>query len=240
MYMTGFGNHFATEAVPGALPQGQNSPQHTPFGLYAEQLSGTAFTAPRAHNLRSWLYRLRPSADHAPFTPIEDADAPFAPPTPNRLRWSPPPLPEAEADFIDGLFALAGNGDPARRTGVRATVYAANRSMARVFFNADAEMMIRLRQRQIGEDRVRHVGIIMLAGVDQHRLEIRRGGERVPERRHLHEIGPRGGDQVDPCWCCHTLPLDGICDRRLYIRHPDEGQGPFALRRIIKRSTNGC
>ena len=141
MYMTGFGNHFATEAVPGALPQGQNSPQHTPFGLYAEQLSGTAFTAPRAHNLRSWLYRLRPSADHAPFTPVEDA-APLAPPTPNRLRWSPPPLPEAAADFIDGLFALAGNGDPARRTGVRACVYAANQSMARVFFNADAEMMI--------------------------------------------------------------------------------------------------
>ena len=141
MYMTGFGNHFATEAVPGALPQGQNSPQHTPFGLYAEQLSGTAFTAPRAHNLRSWLYRLRPSADHAPFTPVEDA-APLASPTPNRLRWSPPPPPEAAADFIDGLFALAGNGDPARRTGVRACVYAANQSMARVFFNADAEMMI--------------------------------------------------------------------------------------------------
>ena len=61
-YMTGFGNHFATEAVPGALPLGRNSPQRPAFGLYAEQLSGTAFTAPRHENRRSWLYRLRPSA----------------------------------------------------------------------------------------------------------------------------------------------------------------------------------
>ncbi|HWU49633.1 MAG TPA: homogentisate 1,2-dioxygenase [Asticcacaulis sp.] len=142
MYMTGFGNHFATEAVPGALPQGQNSPQHAAFGLYAEQLSGTAFTTPRAHNLRSWLYRLRPSAGHAPFTPVERAQPNFAPPTPNRLRWSPPPAPDKPADFIDGLFPLAGNGDPAQQSGVCAYVYAANQSMNRVFFNADAEMMI--------------------------------------------------------------------------------------------------
>ena len=67
-YMTGFGNHFATEAIPGALPLGRNSPQKPPFGLYAEQLSGTAFTAPRHENHRSWLYRLRPSAAHPAFT----------------------------------------------------------------------------------------------------------------------------------------------------------------------------
>ena len=68
--MSGFGSHFATEAVPGALPKGRNSPQRPAFGLYAEQLSGTAFTAPRAENRRSWLYRMRPSAAHPPYRPL--------------------------------------------------------------------------------------------------------------------------------------------------------------------------
>ncbi|PTS75279.1 homogentisate 1,2-dioxygenase, partial [Sphingomonas sp. HMWF008] len=72
-YQTGFANHFATEAVPGALPVGRNSPQRPAFGLYAEQLSGTAFTAPRHENRRSWLYRLRPSAAHPAFTRYEGA-----------------------------------------------------------------------------------------------------------------------------------------------------------------------
>src|SRR3954454_20711174 len=94
-YLTGFGNHFATEAVAGALPIGRNSPQKVPFGLYAEQLSGTAFTAPRHENRRSWLYRLRPTASHGPYLPYGAApllrSAPFddLPPTPNRLRWDP-------------------------------------------------------------------------------------------------------------------------------------------------------
>src|SRR3954469_24053351 len=93
-FMPGFGNHFSTEAVPGALPVGRNSPQKPPFGLYAEQLSGTAFTAPRHENRRSWLYRLRPSAEHSPFIPYEGARN-FVPGTvqdplpPNRLRWDP-------------------------------------------------------------------------------------------------------------------------------------------------------
>ena len=96
-YLTGFGNHFATEAVAGALPVGRNSPQKAPFGLYAEQLSGTAFTAPRAENRRSWLYRLRPTAAHAPFAPYGGApllrSGPFdeVAPSPNRLRWDPQP-----------------------------------------------------------------------------------------------------------------------------------------------------
>ncbi|MDZ4376092.1 MAG: homogentisate 1,2-dioxygenase, partial [Phenylobacterium sp.] len=89
-YLTGFGNHFATEAAPGALPQGQNSPQKTPMGLYAEQLSGTAFTAPRAENRRSWLYRLRPSAQHGPYVAFDQGrvrSGPFdeTPPNPNRM-----------------------------------------------------------------------------------------------------------------------------------------------------------
>src|SRR5215468_6868118 len=97
-YLSGFGAHHETEAVKGALPVGQNSPQRTPFGLYAEQISGTAFTAPRAGNLRSWQYRLWPSAMHAPFERIEDGPIRTAPArevecSPNRLRWAPLALP---------------------------------------------------------------------------------------------------------------------------------------------------
>ncbi|HVC11931.1 MAG TPA: homogentisate 1,2-dioxygenase, partial [Burkholderiales bacterium] len=117
-YQTGFGNLHSTEAVPGALPVGQNSPQHAPRGLYAEVLSGTAFTAPRVDNLSTWTYRLRPSAMHAPFKRIADRllrSGPFAEAEtpPNRLRWDPLPLPEAPTDFLDGLATLAGSGDPA-------------------------------------------------------------------------------------------------------------------------------
>src|ERR1044072_1425306 len=94
-YMSGFGGHFASEAVEGALPKGRNSPQRPALGLYAEQLSGTAFTAPRSENRRSWLYRMRPTADHRPFTRYAGAtlfgsQADEAPLAPNRLRWDPP------------------------------------------------------------------------------------------------------------------------------------------------------
>jgi homogentisate 1,2-dioxygenase len=146
-YMTGFGNEFATEAVPGALPVGQNSPQKPPLGLYAEGISGTPFTAPRHANRRSWLYRIRPSADHPPFTPraagllrssFEEAEPPA-----NRLRWAPPPWPQAPQDFVDGLVTLAGAGSPALGAGVGVHLYLAGRSMAdRVFFNADGELLI--------------------------------------------------------------------------------------------------
>jgi homogentisate 1,2-dioxygenase len=147
--MTGFGNHFATEAVAGALPVGRNSPQHVPFGLYAEQLSGTPFTAPRAENRRSWLYRLRPAANHPPYRPYDRAtlirSGPFeeTPPTPNRLRWDPLPMPIEPTDFIDGLVSYCGNGDPSLAIGVGIHLYAANLSMGRrAFTNADGEMLI--------------------------------------------------------------------------------------------------
>jgi homogentisate 1,2-dioxygenase len=148
MYMTGFSSHFSTQAVPGALPVGRNSPQHVPFGLYAEQLSGTAFTAPRAENRRSWLYRMRPAADHRPFVEHTGFDrlitAPFdiGPPSPNRLRWDPPAMPEGDADFLDGLATYAGNGNAAEGVGMAAHVYACNRSMRRAFMNADGELLI--------------------------------------------------------------------------------------------------
>ncbi|HYD45193.1 MAG TPA: homogentisate 1,2-dioxygenase [Phenylobacterium sp.] len=145
-YMSGFGGPHASEAVAGALPVGQNSPQKTPFGLYAEQLSGSAFTAPRHENLRSWLYRLRPSAGHPAYEPIDAGlirTAPFidAAPSPNRLRWSPLEA-RAGADFLDGLVTLCGSGDVAAGQGMAAHLYAADRSMERVFFNADGELLI--------------------------------------------------------------------------------------------------
>ncbi|ONF97406.1 homogentisate 1,2-dioxygenase [Sphingomonas jeddahensis] len=147
-YIPGFGNHVATEAVSGALPVGRNSPQKVPFGLYAEQLSGTAFTAPRAENKRSWLYRLRPTASHPAFTPYPGAahlkTAPFAavPPSPNRLRWDPLPWPGAAVDWIDGLITYGGTGDVAEQTGVGIHLYAATADMDRAFFSADGEMLI--------------------------------------------------------------------------------------------------
>jgi homogentisate 1,2-dioxygenase len=145
----GFGNHVATEAVKGALPPGQNSPQKVPFGLYAEQLSGTAFTAPRAENRRSWLYRLRPSANHGAFVPYENnpglRSAPFTemPASPNRLRWNPHPYPTEKKDFVDSLLTYGGNGDVAAGTGVGIHLYAATASMEkRAFFSADGELLL--------------------------------------------------------------------------------------------------
>jgi homogentisate 1,2-dioxygenase len=146
-YSSGFGNEFASEAITGALPVGQNSPQHVPLGLYAEGISGTPFTAPRAENRRTWLYRQRPSADHRAYRRIDAKglrSGPFTevPPSPNRMRWDPLPLPSEPTDFIDGLHTMAGNGDPALHVGIAIHHYAVNRSMhGRAFFNADAEML---------------------------------------------------------------------------------------------------
>ncbi|HXE20198.1 MAG TPA: homogentisate 1,2-dioxygenase, partial [Castellaniella sp.] len=143
-YMSGFGNEFATEALPGALPVGRNNPQKAPYGLYAEQLSGTAFTLPRHLNRRSWLYRIRPAAMHHPFE-ASSAGARWLnrfdeiPTPPNQLRWDPLPLPDTQAsvDFIDGMTTMGGN------TGCGIHVYAANRSMRdRYFYNADGELLI--------------------------------------------------------------------------------------------------
>jgi homogentisate 1,2-dioxygenase len=146
-YQTGFGNEFATEALPGALPEGRNSPQRCPYGLYAEQLSGTAFTAPRGENRRSWLYRIRPAAMHEPFQPLSHtritSDFNQLPPTPNQLRWGPLPAAKAGTDFIDGLVTMAGNGHPDSQTGCGVHLYVANQSMQRrAFYNADGELLI--------------------------------------------------------------------------------------------------
>jgi homogentisate 1,2-dioxygenase len=146
-YQSGFGNEFATEAVPGTLPVGQNSPQKVAHGLYAEQLSGTAFTAPRSENRRSWLYRIRPAAMHGPFEPFAQSrlhnEFDSGPVTPDQLRWDPLPMPDAPTDFVEGLFTVAGNGGPAAQHGIGVHLYAANRSMdGRFFYDADGELLI--------------------------------------------------------------------------------------------------
>ena len=147
-YQPGFAAEFVTEALPGALPEGQNSPQKATYGLYAEQLSGTAFTAPRHANRRSWLYRLRPAVKHGAFRPREQGllrSAPFdetsTPPDP--LRWDPLPLPSAPTDFVEGIITFAGNGDAAMQEGIGIHVYACNRSMhERFFYDADGELLV--------------------------------------------------------------------------------------------------
>ena len=145
-YQSGFGNTFATEALPGALPAGRNSPQRCPYGLYAEQLSGTAFTAPRSSNRRSWLYRIRPAAVHRPFERIDAAPLNNwlheTRPTPNQLRWDPLPAPERPTDFLEGVLTIAANGDPHMQCGCAVHIYTANRGMgSRVFYDADGELL---------------------------------------------------------------------------------------------------
>ena len=148
-YQSGFGNEYATEAVPGALPQGRNSPQRAPHDLYPELISGTAFTAPRHENRRSWLYRRQPSVVSGRYQPYTQttwqsgADRSVALP-PEPLRWNPMPLDGADAlDFVDGMRTVAANGDVEAQSGIGALMYVAGRSMTRrAFVNADGELLI--------------------------------------------------------------------------------------------------
>ena len=145
--LTGFGNHFESEAVPGALPVGRNSPQQPPLGLYAELLSGAAFTAPRADNRRTWMYRRQPSVVAGAYEPYEQphwksgaASGEHVPPDP--LRWHPVEVPAAPADFVDGIRTVAVNGDPDAHVGIAAHLVLCNRSMQRALVNADGEMLL--------------------------------------------------------------------------------------------------
>ncbi|KAK9505019.1 hypothetical protein O3M35_009170 [Rhynocoris fuscipes] len=160
--MTGFGNEFASEdpRCPEALPKGQNNPQKCPYGLYAEQLSGTAFTAPREHNKRSWLYRIRPSVLHEPFkrydkvwTPInwelndksDTKDFEDDYPNPNQMRWKPFPVPPTslKVDWREGLFPLASAGDTSSRSGLAIHIYLCNESMKNTaMYNSDGDLLI--------------------------------------------------------------------------------------------------
>lgn len=146
-YQSGLGNYFSTEALPGALPRGQNSPQKAPYGLYAEGISGAAFTVPRAESRQTWCYRIRPTAKAPPYAKL-DADnwlTPSAgdkPASPNQMRWDPLPLPGTPTDLIDGMQTYALCGDAHAQAGIGIHLYAANTSMTdRYFHNADGEML---------------------------------------------------------------------------------------------------
>ncbi|MFM8536357.1 MAG: homogentisate 1,2-dioxygenase [Acidimicrobiia bacterium] len=148
-YMSGFGNGFETEALPGALPIGRNSPQKCAYGLYAEQLSGSPFTAPRASNERSWLYRIRPTVAHISAferadigawrtAPVAEGEVPIAP-----MRWDPIPLPTERLSFIEGMRTITTAGDARSQAGMGAHVYLATRGMQdEYFYNADGELLI--------------------------------------------------------------------------------------------------
>ncbi|WP_349366494.1 MAG: homogentisate 1,2-dioxygenase [Nitratireductor rhodophyticola] len=149
-YMPGFGNDFETESLPGALPQGQNSPQQPAYGLYAEQLSGSPFTAPRGTNERSWLYRIRPSVKHTGrFKAVSFDEWKSAPNVHDhklalgQLRWDPTPIPNRETDFLSGVRTMTTAGDVQGQAGMAAHIYAFNISMVdEYFFNADGELML--------------------------------------------------------------------------------------------------
>jgi homogentisate 1,2-dioxygenase len=167
-YQLGFGNHFATEAIAGALPPGQNAPQQVAYGLYAEQLSGSAFTMPRKHNLRSWLYRIRPSVIHGEFNRYPAGNLLITSmgqtlsAIPQQMRWNPLPYPETPTDFIDGLITFACHGNATAHNGAATHLYAINHSMTqRFFYNADGEMLL---VPQEGALRVRtELGILEIA-----------------------------------------------------------------------------
>lgn len=146
-FQSGFGNELQSEAVPGALPIGQNSPQQPPLGLFSELVSGTTFSAPRAHNRRTYLFRVRPSVLHGRFEPVDHANfltPPLAlPPSPNQLRWDPWPMPDLPTDFLAGITTICGNGAPSEQSGMAIHVYRANRPMGERFFvNSDGEMLL--------------------------------------------------------------------------------------------------
>ncbi len=148
-YMSGFGNGFETEALPGALPIGRNSPQKCAYGLYAEQLSGSPFTAPRTTNERSWLYRIRPTVTHwGEFqkadiglwrtAPAVEVEVPIAP-----MRWDPIPIPEEKLSFLEGIRTITTAGDAGSQAGMGSHVYLVTRSMVdEYFYNADGELLL--------------------------------------------------------------------------------------------------
>jgi homogentisate 1,2-dioxygenase len=234
-YQSGFGNEFATEALPGVLPEGQNAPQRVAYGLYAEQLSGTAFTAPRHVNRRSWLYRIRPAAMHAPFQAM--AHAGFhnrfdeTPTPPNQLRWDPMPLPSTPTDFVDGLVTMAGNGGAAMQTGCGIHLYAANRSMeGRFFYDADGEMLIvpqqgRLRiATELGVLDVAPLEIAVVPRGVRFRVELPDGesrgyvAENFGEQLRLPELGPIGANGL-------ASPRDFLAPVAAY----EDAEGAFEL-----------
>jgi homogentisate 1,2-dioxygenase len=211
-YQSGFGNHFSSEAVSGALPVGRNSPQRPPHGLYAELISGTSFTTARAENRRTWTYRIQPSVVHRPYARIDNGlirSAPFndVDATPTQLRWSPMPIPRQPTDFVEGIVTLGGNGDVATQVGMAIHIYAANRSMTdRYFYNADGEMLIVPQQgrarfcTELGVIEVSPGEIVVIPRGLRFRVELPAGPargyicENYGAMLRLPELGPLGSN----------------------------------------------
>lgn len=213
-YMSGFGNAFETEALPGALPRGQNSPQRCAYGLYAEQLSGTAFTAPRASNARSWLYRILPTVKH--MGRFRRVDIPHWKSPPNivphdvplgPLRWDPLPLPTEELTFVTGMRTLTTAGDAATQSGMAANTYVVTASMRDEYFmNADGEILVvpergrLLFATELGRLEVGPGEIAVLPRGLKYRVDLLEGPargyacENFGARLTLPELGPIGAN----------------------------------------------
>ncbi len=235
-YLTGFGNQFETEALPGALPVGCNSPQKCPYGLYAEQLSGSPFTAPRTTNERSWLYRIQPTVAHwGKFrkadigfwrtAPAPEAEIPIAP-----LRWDPIPIPKERLSFVEGVHTMTTAGDAATSAGMGAHVYVVTRSMQdEYFYNADGEMLIVPQQGELrlwtefGILDIEPGEIAMIPRGVKIRVELRGGPARgyICENYggafSLPERGPIGAN-------CLANPRDFLTPVAAYEDHEARGQ----------------
>ncbi|NNJ13792.1 homogentisate 1,2-dioxygenase [Pseudomonas putida CSV86] len=242
-YQSGFGNEFASEALPGALPVGQNSPQQAPYGLYAELLSGTAFTMSRHEQRRTWLYRIRPSALHPAFVRLERqlAGGPLGAVTPNRLRWSPLDMPGEPTDFIDGWVTMAANSAGDKPAGVSIHIYRANRSMERVFFNADGELLLvpqlgRLRLvTELGVLEVEPLEIAVIPRGMKFRVEMPDGEARgyIAENHgaplRIPDLGPIGSNGL-------ANPRDFLAP----VAHYEEARGPVPLVQKFLGELWGC
>ncbi|MEN9560060.1 MAG: hypothetical protein RLZZ502_1271 [Pseudomonadota bacterium] len=212
-YQSGFGNYFASEALPGVLPQGRNSPQQVAHGLYAELISASAFTAPRKENLRTWVYRRLPSVrclssgewSALPHATLKTGLSGGVSTPPLAMRWAPMPLPTVQHDFIDGLVSMVVNGDAEMQVGMAAHVYTANVAMERVFVNTDGEMLFVPEQGAISiktELGVLNVGPGQIAVVPRGMaMQIRHQGvvrgyvcENYGAAFRLPELGPIGSN----------------------------------------------
>lgn len=216
-YQVGFGNSFASEALPGTLPEGQNNPQKCKYDLYAEGITGSSFVAPRAENLHVLVYRIRPSVVHQGFTKLPDnpdVEATFLPinpkvqVSPTQLAWHPFDLPpsSAKVDFIDGLKTLAGNGDPTLHEGLAIHVYLANASMEKkAFVNSDGDMLILPQQGRLdiqtefGRIMVRPGELVVIQRGMKFKVVLPDGPSRgyiqeiFGSHYQLPELGPLGG-----------------------------------------------
>ncbi|KAJ6483829.1 homogentisate 1,2-dioxygenase [Mycena vitilis] len=241
-YQVGFGNRFASEAVPGVLPEGQNSPQKVKYELYAEGMTGTSFVAPRAENQSAWLYRIRPSVAHQGFNRLPDnpdLESNFLPlnpkvhVSPTQLAWHPFDLPpdSARVDFVDGLHTLAGNGDPTLKEGLAIHIYTANASMEnKAFCNNDGDMLILPQQGRLdvqtefGKMMVRSGELLVIQRGMKFKVILPDGPSRgyiqeiFGSHWQLPELGPLGG-----------YGLANVRDFESPVAHFDIDQSPWQI-----------